>query len=256
VRNQWQCVAGAACAYRHALLPSDAALVDRQRAQANAARDAERAASRDPLCETAKASKGSRHRLFAEWLAAEFSHAELAHVVDVAGGKGLISLALLAGAAAAGDDAERRCTVLDPRKARPSAAALRRSAAAAAAAPATAVQYQAAELSPSGADGPAVAALLDTASLLVGMHSDEATEAIVDAGLRLGTPFAVVPCCAFPSMFPDRRLPGGAKVATTADLVEYLKAKAPGGRIKEGFLPFLGRNTVVFWRPEGGGGPR
>ena len=43
-------------------------------------------------------------------------------------------------------------------------------------------------------------------SVVVGMHPDEATEAIVDFARVRGKPFAVVPCCVFPAMFPDRRV--------------------------------------------------
>jgi len=41
--------------------------------------------------------------------------------------------------------------------------------------------------------------------LAVGMHPDQATEPIIDAALALGKPFAVVPCCVFPDLFPHRR---------------------------------------------------
>lgn len=34
-------------------------------------------------------------------------------------------------------------------------------------------------------------------SVLVGLHADEPTEAIVDTALHLGKSFAVVPCCVF-----------------------------------------------------------
>lgn len=73
----------------------------------------------------------------------------------------------------------------------------------------------------------------------MGLHADEATEAIVDAGLRYGKPFAVVPCCVFADLFPER--PG---VRTHAELCEYLVEKAgPGARLD--FLRFEGKNKVV-----------
>ena len=37
---------------------------------------------------------------------------------------------------------------------------------------------------------------------VVGLHPDEATEAIVDCALAHGKPFAVVPCCVFPRYPP------------------------------------------------------
>ena len=33
---------------------------------------------------------------------------------------------------------------------------------------------------------------------VIGLHPDEATEAIVDCALAHNKPFAVVPCCVFP----------------------------------------------------------
>ena len=53
--------------------------------------------------------------------------------------------------------------------------------------------------------------LLQQASIFVGLHSDQATEAIVDYALLSGRPFAVVPCCVFPKLFPTRRLVSGQK---------------------------------------------
>ena len=42
--------------------------------------------------------------------------------------------------------------------------------------------------------------------LVVGFHPDQATEPCIDLAMLLGVPFCVVPCCVFPSEFPDRRL--------------------------------------------------
>jgi len=52
------------------------------------------------------------------------------------------------------------------------------------------------------------AALLADAHFVVGLHPDEATEAIVDGALRHRRPFAVVPCCVFAKLFPNRRQGG------------------------------------------------
>jgi len=81
-------------------------------------------------------------------------------------------------------------------------------------------------------------------SVAVGMHPDEATEAIVDFALAHQKPFAVVPCCVFPSQFPKRLTPEGQVVTTRAELVSYLVAKA-GAEIA--FLDVQGANQVV-WR--------
>jgi len=76
------------------------------------------------------------------------------------------------------------------------------------------------------------------------MHPDEATEAIVDFALAHQKPFAVVPCCVFPSQFPKRLTPEGQVVTTRAELVSYLVARA-GAEIA--FLDVQGANQVV-WR--------
>jgi len=81
-------------------------------------------------------------------------------------------------------------------------------------------------------------------SLLVGMHPDQATEAIIDAALELGVPFAVVPCCTFPEMFPHRKTADGEPVATYSQLIDYLMRKDPS--IQKTFLPFKGRNQVLY----------
>ncbi|KAF1772834.1 Nucleic acid-binding, OB-fold [Phytophthora cactorum] len=57
--------------------------------------------------------------------------------------------------------------------------------------------------------------LFTDCSVFVGMHPDEATEAIVDAALKLGKPFAIVPCCVMSRVFPDRQCQDGTPVDTT-----------------------------------------
>jgi len=83
------------------------------------------------------------------------------------------------------------------------------------------------------------------AAAVVGLHPDEATEAIVDAALAAGKPFAVVPCCVFPALFPDRRLKDGGGVRSLAEFVVYLQEKDAG--IKVAVLEGVpGCNTVVY----------
>ncbi|CAE7896794.1 unnamed protein product, partial [Symbiodinium sp. KB8] len=54
---------------------------------------------------------------------------------------------------------------------------------------------------------------LANASLVAGLHPDEATEAIVDLALDAGRRFAV-PCCVFAEKFPSRELAPGVPVRT------------------------------------------
>jgi len=80
--------------------------------------------------------------------------------------------------------------------------------------------------------------------VIVGMHPDEVTEAIVDAAIAARTPFAVVPCCVFSRLFPGRQLRSGEPIASHGSLVRYLQEKHPNARTAR--LGFAGKNTVVY----------
>lgn len=189
------------------------------------------------------AAKRVRATVLATWLIAHFGVDNLARgtgVVDVAGGKGKLAIELALKSIP--------CTVVDPavRKKRLSGRDAKR--------------FRKAELEPPAhfaalfdAHGPFAAAhraLLEGAACLVGMHPDEATEAIVDAALRFDTSCAVVPCCVFARIAGERRLRSGEPVRTYEEFVEYLMEKDP--RMRSESLPFAGRNVVVFLD----GGPR
>ena len=75
--------------------------------------------------------------------------------------------------------------------------------------------------------------------LLVAMHPDQATEDVVEAGLRHGIPFAVVPCCVFAHLDPRRP-------TTYEGFLEHLAGKNDG--VKRTRLNFRGRDTVLFWK--------
>jgi len=88
------------------------------------------------------------------------------------------------------------------------------------------------------------------AALLVGMHADGATEAIVELALQHGTPFVVVPCCVFPNLFHERRVVTkqqgvSVPVRTHEQFCEYLLQKHPG--FQSEILPFDGRNIAIWW---------
>ena len=93
-------------------------------------------------------------------------------------------------------------------------------------------------------ESPQSGALLRNCSLLIGMHPDQATEPIIDAALQLGKPFAVVPCCVYPNLFPSRRLPNGEPVVSYDDFIQYLLAKDDSIQVQ--YLNFQGRNRVLF----------
>ncbi|CAI5718380.1 unnamed protein product [Peronospora effusa] len=85
--------------------------------------------------------------------------------------------------------------------------------------------------------------LFTDCSILVGMHPDEATKAIVDAAMTLRKPFAVVPCCVMSRAFPNRQCRDGTLVDTYETFVRYL-LKHPS--VQSAFLPFAGRNQVLY----------
>jgi hypothetical protein len=84
--------------------------------------------------------------------------------------------------------------------------------------------------------------LLLRTKLIVGFHPDQATEAILDFAGLLQVPYCLVPCCVFPSQFPQRTLKRSrlasdetdrtsenekrVPVKNYADLIEYLLQKA------------------------------
>ena len=82
-------------------------------------------------------------------------------------------------------------------------------------------------------------------SVVVGMHPDEATEAIVDLAIAHCKPLAVVPCCVFWKSNPGRADPSGGTVRTWRQFCDYLAAKAPSV-IQRTTLPMRGRNEVLF----------
>ncbi|KAL3776505.1 hypothetical protein ACHAWO_001028 [Cyclotella atomus] len=95
------------------------------------------------------------------------------------------------------------------------------------------------------------------ASLIIGLHADGATEAIVDAALHYSKPFVVVPCCVFPNLFCNRFLSiedtdevGHVRtrqipVRTHEQFCEYLLKR--DSRFKQVVLPFEGRNIAIWW---------
>jgi hypothetical protein len=108
------------------------------------------------------------------------------------------------------------------------------------------------EVSPCFADGPLDSAV-ESASLIIGLHADGATEAIVDAALIHSKPFVVVPCCVFPNFFCERYtsmidVAGEEKrvpVRSHDQFCNYLLAKNP--RFVTEVLPFDGRNVAIWW---------
>jgi hypothetical protein len=192
-------------------------------------------------------TKAVRAQVFGQWIVANLLRRDGSdRVLDVAGGKGLLSHALAASTCGV------PCTVVDPlvRK-QPSTKRLVQQNK-----PVPAVV--AASFSTPLAT--AMERLVQSHTCVVGLHPDQCTEAILDEALRVGatptsssgshTPcaIAIVPCCVFPTLFPARTLvgPGGTPrpVRTYEDFLAYLLQKDP--RLRQVRLPFDGKNECIY----------
>ena len=87
------------------------------------------------------------------------------------------------------------------------------------------------------------AELVQHASVIVGLHPDEATNAIVQISLDLRRPFVVVPCCVFARRYP-RKLRSGKAVRNTAELIVWLIERSSRTRVAQ--LPFHGQNKMIY----------
>ena len=225
------------CPFRH---HTSSAAEDRRVAKATAQRQTDVSANvhpDDPHSISEISTHGGRFIEFARWLLATFGATALrarAGVVDVAGGRGGLSFELHCRLGIP-------CTLLEPRSVGLKSNQLRhlrkhpeRGC----------YRHFRARLDASFEETSEGRALLRDCSMLVGLHSDEATEALVAAAGRFGKPFAVVPCCVFPTVFSTRRRACGKLVRTYDDFCAWLSEQAEGSQIA--FLPFAGRNRVVF----------
>lgn len=188
--------------------------------------------------------KDHRHVLFVEWLLQTYGREYLSTgsgVLDVAGGKGAIGRAL----AVYGVPSvllEPCPRVLSPEEG-----------------PSSDSPHIVASLLGDGGDilsrGGRDAELVSNCSLIVGLHADQATEPIVDLALRLSKPFATVPCCVFPTLFPHRRQArNGHPVRGYKTFCAYLLEKRPvttPNPFYSAELPFKGKRTVIYQLPVG-----
>lgn len=177
-----------------------------------------------------------RARVFADWLVQNrlLQDQSSSRVLDVAGGKGNLSIALA--------EFGVTCTVVDPLlRSRRSLKKLQKSRSGCDASDLQLPAFVAAYFD----NTTATDALVAQYDVLCGMHPDECTECIVDMALKHKKPFAVVPCCVFPSLFSERRLSNGRKVQSYDDFLLYLREKDPH-HIEQATLKIQGRNQVIF----------
>ena len=86
------------------------------------------------------------------------------------------------------------------------------------------------------------------ASVILGLHADGATEAIVNAALNHQKPFVVVPCCVFPNLFKKRRVEENGQMVPVRSHEQFCKYLAnKDARFKIEVLPFDGRNVAIWW---------
>lgn len=181
--------------------------------------------------------KHERHEVFARWICSELLTSQVHCVLDVAGGKGHLSAALM--------DRGVPCVLIDPFALR-GRASCNDDRDMTVSAPAAVTPSRLVVLSNSLEEvlehRPE---LLSECGAIVGLHPDEATEPIVDAALAHGVPFAVVPCCVFHKrLFSHRRSASGGGVRKTRAFLDYLAEKDP--RMRRVELPFEGRASCLF----------
>ena len=167
-----------------------------------------------------KYSKAVRAKVFAAWIVEHLLQSNnhnntVDRVLDVAGGKGDLSMALAALTGVA-------CTVVDPvQRRRPRPRSVQHLVKEGKPVPDFFAGYfvhnnnnkasndvSSSSLAGGGGVVPTVDLdkLLQNHTCLVGLHPDQPTEDIVDAALRYHKSVAVVPCCVYPDLFSERRL--------------------------------------------------
>ncbi|GMH91825.1 hypothetical protein TrST_g2653 [Triparma strigata] len=176
-------------------------------------------------------------KVFAVFINENFPTLRSGAVVDVAGGKGKVSIELCM--SKQDDDPDLISWIIDPgvRKTRLSNRDAKKFSKAGLQVP----RWLATKFDSSGEFDAENSTLMASCSVIFGMHPDGATEAIIDSAIKYNKPCAVVPCCVFAGESND-------SVRTHEQFCEYLKNKHP--TFKESKLDFKGKN-VVIWRPGG-----
>jgi hypothetical protein len=178
--------------------------------------------------------KTERHTLFANWLVEKYGVEYLSRgsgVLDVAGGNGRLSQAFAdLGVPTILLDPVPRCSSISTTVIIPKA-----------------LYGDGSHLTDNNND---TGRLVQNCSVIVGMHPDQATEPIVDMALKLQKEFAILPCCVMPRLFPARRQPSGDPVRSYNSFCQYLLEKADGKHFQVDYLPFIGRNKVIYQQLE------
>jgi hypothetical protein len=185
-----------------------------------------------------KRLKSARAEIFASFLHDKFGDALQGGVLDVAGGRGELALELVL--------TDVPAIVVDPRLSSGLLSKnLRKRLRNSGRPPLTAWNIF---FPPTPTDATHME-FLATATVVAGLHPDEATEAIVDYAIAHNKGFAVIPCCVFARLFSARRLVSKSgdvshQVRTYEELLHYLSRKHPA--IQSAQLNFEGKNTVLW----------
>jgi hypothetical protein len=198
-------------------------------------------------------AKGLRAKIFADFIVNHLLQLDgTDRVLDVAGGKGQLSMTL----AALGIP----CTVVDLLQRKPSSGlrtTLKQLQRQERPVPTFVTQpFPIMPLSSSQEPCTMIQSLVVEHTCLVGLHPDQCTEAILDVALRHNKSVAIVPCCVFPSLFPMRMIPSmNEQLATDAemkpvqtydDFLIYLLRKDT--RLRRATLPFEGKSECIYMK--------
>ena len=183
----------------------------------------------DPLNQEDKYNKSLRNSEFSDFLVKTFglNTIKKGFVLDIAGGKGLISFFLAT-------KYDIKCKIVDPR-----GATLPKSKKKELKKKNIVIEEERKMFTLDTCDE-----LIKGCSLIIGMHPDEATVDIVDVALNKKINFAVVPCCVFHNKFPERKLKNGKDVVEYVDLIQFILEK--DDKLQTDFLNIKGRNKVIY----------
>jgi Methyltransferase domain len=196
-------------------------------------------------------TKALRAKLFAAWIIDTLLRNDGSdRVLDVAGGKGYLSMELAAACAE-----NIHCTVMDPLQRKRPTAAKKQLVKHGKPVPEFVTSYfvnhypTTTMMDRASDDCPQnnTDALIQSHTCLVGLHPDQCTEDILDVALQCNKSVAIVPCCVFPTLFPVRTLRDGntkTPVRTYQDFLLYLLQKDP--RLRQTTLPFEGKNECIY----------
>ena len=215
------------CKFRHEVKKEEEEIIEKNLLRKK--RAYEDAHEGDPLNIDDKYNKSLRNSEFANFLVDKFGLEDIkkGFVLDIAGGKGLISYFLTT-------KFDIKCKIVDPR-----GATLPKSKRKDLKKKKIVIEEIRKMFTLDTCDE-----LINGCSLIIGMHPDEATVDIVDVALAKKINFAVVPCCVFHNKFPDRKLKNGKEVVEYPDIIQFILEKDDS--LKTDFLNIKGRNKIIY----------